>query len=298
MDDEGIGIAGWLFADLMLVLALVFVVVGRGDADDYAAAQDNLDKERAAHAETQDALDQARAAHAETQDALDEARAAHAETQDALDEARAAAAETQGQLDEARAAHERTQDVLDEARAVAGETQGALDEARAAAAETQGELDEEREAHKRTRACLYEVDFLFDQIVLRDVTRGSVTGALILRGSVREGLEKSEEGIAWTPSNSSRRALAFLQERQRDGFRIALVETYSRDKQGAHVSLSQEVNATLFATLADHYFTDDDRGGVRDNRTGAYLWTYPFEPGEVRINLFFVKPPGEDCEQP
>ena len=129
------------------------------------------------------------------------------------------------------------------------------------------------------------------------MTRGSVTGSLILRGYVREGLEKSQEGIGWTPSDSSRRALLFLRERQQDGFRIALVETYSRDRQGAHVRLSQEVNAALFATLADHYFTDDDREGVRDNRTGAYLWTFPFEPGEVRINLFFVKPPGEGCEQ-
>ena len=38
MDDEGIGIAGWLFADLMLVLALVFVVVGRGDDEAEAVA--------------------------------------------------------------------------------------------------------------------------------------------------------------------------------------------------------------------------------------------------------------------
>ena len=295
MDDEGIGIAGWLFADLMLVLALVFVVVGRGDADD---AKADLAKETAAHEKTQAALDEARAAAAETLDALTGERAAHAETQDALDEARAAAAETQATLDEERAAHAETQDMLDEARTAAGETQSALDEARAAAAETQGELDEERAAHDRTRACLYEIDFLFDQIVLSGVTRGSVTGSLILRGSVREGLEKSEEGIAWTPSDSSRRTLPFLRERQREGFRIALVETYSRDRQGAHVALSQEVNAALFATLADHYFTDDDREGVRDNRTGAYLWTYPFEPGEVRINLFFVKPPGEGCERP
>ncbi len=38
MDDEGIGIAGWLFADLMLVLALVFVAVGRGDDEAEAVA--------------------------------------------------------------------------------------------------------------------------------------------------------------------------------------------------------------------------------------------------------------------
>lgn len=38
MDDEGIGIAGWLFADLMLVLALVFVAVGRDDDEAEAVA--------------------------------------------------------------------------------------------------------------------------------------------------------------------------------------------------------------------------------------------------------------------
>ena len=266
MDDEGIGIAGWLFADLMLVLALVFVVVGRGDADD---AEASLAKERAAHEETKDALSEARAAAAETLDALAEERAAHAETQ--------------GKLDEERASAEETQDALDEAHAVVAETQDAL---------------------KKTRACLYELnpDFSFDQIVLRDVTRGSEVGRLILNGYVRKDIEKSQEGIKWTPPDSSRQGLLpFLWERQQEGSRIALVETYSRDRQSAHVALSREVNAALFATLASTFsphtpiFTDLEI--VQKDHTGAYLWEYPFEPGEVRINLFFVQPPGEDCEQ-
>ena len=287
MDDEGIGIAGWLFADLMLVLALVFVVVGRGDADDHAATQDALDKERAAHAETQDALNEERAAHAETQGTLDEARAAAAEAQDALDEA--------------RAIHAKTQDALGEARAVAGETQDALDEARAAAAETQGRLDAERAAHQETRECLYELDpgFLFDQIILRDMVLGSVTTQDIWNGYARENVEKSNEGSRLVvPLYALGRARAFLDKRFLEGSRIALVETYSYANiyNLPGVRLSQEVNAVLFATLGDHYFTDNDRKGVQNHRTGAYLWR-SFEPGEVRINLFFVKPPGEDCEQ-
>lgn len=270
MDDEGIGIAGWLFADLMLVLALVFVVVGRGDADD---AKANLAKERAAHAETRDTLDKERTAHAETQDALDEARAAAAAAQGALDEA----------------------------RAVAGETQDALDEALAVAERTQDALDKEREAHHETRECLYELDpkFLFDQIVLRDMVLGSVTTQDIWNGYARENVEKSNEGSRLVvPLYALGRARTFLDKRFLEGSRIALVETYSyaNINNFPGVRLSQEVNAVLFATLGDHYFTDNDRKGVQNHRTGAYLWR-SFEPGEVRINLFFVKPPGEHCEQ-
>lgn len=225
MDDEGIGIAGWLFADLMLVLALVFVAVGRGD---------------------------------------DEAEAV-APTPTPV--ATATATPTPAPTPTPTATPTPTPTLAPTATA--------------------------------TPSCLYESDFRFDQIVLRDVTRGNVTGEQILNGYVRENLEKSQEGsTTWTPSESSSRALSFLRERQREGFRIALVETYSRDRsgvRGADVALSEEVNDALFDTLEDRYFTDDDRESVRDNRTGAYLWR-AFAPGEVRINLFFVKPPDEDCE--
>ena len=224
MDDEGIGIAGWLFADLMLVLALVFVAVGRGD-----------------------------------------------------DEAEAVAPTP-----------------------VATATATPTPSPTLAPTPTPTPTATPTPTPTPTPSCLYESNFRFDQIVLRDVTRGNVKGPLILSGYVREDLEKTEEGIVWTPSESSSRALPFLRERQRDGFRIALVETFSRERQGAHVALSREVNSVLFATLASAFpssipiFTDPE--SVQRDRTGAYLWVTNFEPGEVRINLFFVKPPDEDCE--
>ena len=112
-------------------------------------------------------------------------------------------------------------------------------------------------------------------------------------------MEKSKEGIdlrpfGWTPSDPPNRVLPFLWKRYRDGFRIALVETYSRDRASAHIALSEEINDTLFSTLNKQYFTNLQT--VRDSRTGTYLWTSTFALGEVRINLFFVKPPEEDCE--
>lgn len=226
MDDEGIGIAGWLFADLMLVLALVFVAVGRGD---------------------------------------DEAEAV-APTPTPVATATATPAPTPAPTPTPTLAPTPTPTPT--------------------------------ATPTPTPSCLYESDFRFDQIVLRDVTRGDVTEDQILNGYVREDLEKSEEGSAWTPPDQPRRAHSLLVERQSDGFRIALVETYSRDRSGvpgADVALSREVNEALFTALEDRYFTDNDRESVRDNRTGAYLWR-AFAPGESRINLFFVKPPDEDCE--
>ena len=231
MDDEGIGIAGWLFADLMLVLALVFVAVGRGDDEAEAVAPTPTPVATATATPTPSPTPTPTLAPTPTPTATPTPTPAPTPTP--------------------------------------------------------------------TPSCLYESDFRFDQIVLRDVTRGSVTGEQILNGYVRENLEKSEEGsTTWAPSESSSRALPFLRERQREGFRIALVETYSRDRsgvRGADVALSEKVNDALFDTLEDRYFTDDDKESVRDNRTGAYLWR-AFAPGEVRINLFFVKPPDEDCE--
>ena len=230
MDDEGIGIAGWLFADLMLVLALVFVAVGRGDDEVEAVAP----------------------------------------TPTPVATATATPAPTPAPTPTPTLAPTPTPTPTPTATPTP------------------------------TPSCLYESNFRFDQIVLHDVSHGNVKGPLILSGYVREDLEKSQEGKDWTPSESTSRALPFLRERQREGFRIALVETFSHSPEGAHVALSREVNDVLFATLASAFpseapiFTDLE--SVQRDRTGEYLWTNTFDRGEVRINLFFVKPPDEDCE--
>ncbi len=227
MDDEGLGIAGWLFADLVLVLAFVFIALSGGDDEDAVAAL------------------------APTPTPTPTATPTPTPTPTATPTPSPTPTPTPTPV----------------------------------------------------AACNYRSDLRFDQIVLRDITLGNVTSDHILNGYVLENREKSQEGDKLDIEPGDRvenEALRFLQQRQRDGFRIALVETYSHNRQGSgHVALSEKVIDVLFDTLKEHFssrvpiLADED---VRQSRTGAYLWTTTFEPGEVRINLFFVTPPDEDCE--
>ena len=240
MDDEGLGIAGWLFADLVLVLALVFVAVSWGDdeADAVAPVATPTPIPTPTPPPTPAPTPTPTLTPAPTP------------------------------------------------------------------APTPSPTPTAAPTPTPAPSCRYESDFRFDQIVLRGVTRDTVTGALIFgRGNVLENREKSQEGIDlrpfdWSPADPPNSVLPFLWRRQGDGFRIALVETYSHARVGSHVDLSQKVNEALFEELASHFseFPILTGPNVPESRTGAYQWISTFSPGEVRINLFFVKPPDEDCE--
>lgn len=136
------------------------------------------------------------------------------------------------------------------------------------------------------------------------MTLGTFTSDLIdlilETGHVREGLTKEEElgEYDWPPLDQFNPVRPFLKRRYQDGFRIALVETFSHERGGSHIELSKEVNAALFAALDERFpaYSILAAPNVSDTSTGAYLATSALSGGEVRINLFFVKPPDEDCE--
>lgn len=238
MDDEGLGIAGWLFADLVLVLALVFVAVSW--ADDEADAIEPVAATTPTPTPTPSPTPTPTPTPAPTATATPMPTPEPTPTPTPTPEP----------------------------------------------------------------SCRYESDFRFDQIVLRGVTRASVTGSVIFEtGNVREDLSKSEEfddlrPHDWDSANPPNRVLPFLWERQTSGFRIALVETFSHDRDGAHIELSEKVNKALFEGLEERFATAGilAAADVPETSTGDYLATRTFERGEVRINLFFVKPPDEDCE--
>ncbi len=140
--------------------------------------------------------------------------------------------------------------------------------------------------------------------MLRGVTEETVTGDLIFAtGNVREDIDKGKEiddlrPHGWDPSAPPNSVARFLRGRWLSGFRIALVETFSHARSGAHTDLSRAVNEAFFEKLAERFAQTPILASpdVPESSTGAYLATRTFELGEVRINLFFVKPPDEDCE--
>ncbi len=221
MDDEGLGIAGWLFADLVLVLALVFIAVNWLDDEE-----------------------------------------------DIIEPA-AAATETP------------TPTPTPTPTTTPSPTPTPTPPPTPTATPTQ------------TKACDSASDFSFDQIVLKGMTRGSVDGDLIINtGRVRTSVNKSKEFVVLDEGNlEDVHTATFLKLRYARGFRIALVETYSNSGDGAHIA--------LFDALEDVILGGDGilaYPTVPDDRTGAYLALNTFDVGEVRINLFFVKPPDEDCQ--
>ena len=145
-----------------------------------------------------------------------------------------------------------------------------------------------------------QTDFRFAQIVLDGAARGAVTWDDIASGRVRENLIKSQEledieSGEW----SDLPAEEFLREKLREQLRIALVETFSNAPVGSSVELSKEVNDVFHQGLRDAGI-EILRGAPAEGRWewfGDYLATRALRPGEVRLNLYFVKPFGdEDCQ--
>ena len=156
---------------------------------------------------------------------------------------------------------------------------------------------------------LYRAEFRFDQLVLSDIAGDRVAAGVIADARVRERLRKEQEDTrsAEIPEGgwSELTAEELLRQRQTDGYRIALIETFSHSVVAdAHIALSRSVNEAFFAYLQERGRPPDrciflnGPAAVRDDWTAAYLDRTDLDAGSSRINLYFVWAPDAGCEPP
>ena len=147
---------------------------------------------------------------------------------------------------------------------------------------------------------LPEADFSFDQLVL-DAGDRSAAGLAAALGAadIRERVPKGNEDAASYEAAAAGTAAEWLAGKRRDCLRIALVETFSRAGGGANrvqagVDLSREVNAAFFAWPAVRDAFHGSADDVREARAAAYYSSFGGGAGgpESRINLFFVRDRG------
>ena len=154
----------------------------------------------------------------------------------------------------------------------------------------------------------YQATFNFDQLVLSDIGGAEIEPDAIASARVRERLRKEQEDTKdgdiddW----SNLTGVGLLRRRQAEGWRIALVETFSHSAVASvgNVALSRIVNETFFAYLRERR-TPPDRciflgspDVVEDNWTAAYLDLTHLDAGSSRINLYFVWDPDAECPPP
>ena len=142
-------------------------------------------------------------------------------------------------------------------------------------------------------------DFRFDQIVFCGAIPNQVGWKQIATGVVREDVSKAEELSGEWCADGDGAALAFLEAKQQEGYRIAMVETFSNLNNSASTSLSAEVNAKLYEGLrgaeADWPPPGTDIGDIfvacdaLERSFAKYFSTGQLAPGEVRINVFYVR---------
>ena len=138
-------------------------------------------------------------------------------------------------------------------------------------------------------------DFRFDQIVLLDVRLGSVGWDDIKAGAVRENLIKRQEDDPRSNAWSLRSDVeGFLEAKRDQGLRIALVETFAHERSDRQldVALAREINDAFFEGLVAAGMGDIfmDCESPRQNWFADYLNRANLARGEVRINVFFVRP--------
>ena len=282
MNDEGVGIAGWLLADLALVLAIVFL------AFTPAAFSDDSDVVEATVAAPV---------------ILDLGCKVEEQTAEVI-AVRCEPLLGGGEVDSYRWEAERGR-----ARGYTGSHSFAASFAgagavRLTAANAGG-------AHSAAfpvlpppvpRGGLVVEDFRFDQIVLTNVKFGAVEWETIAGGRVRQKLDKSLEDEDEDEGGAEGSVADFLRAKLDEGLRIALVETFSHEPRDRHRQLSDQVNDALYSGLLDAL--SGERGGVtaffvdcdaREKWFASYRDT-TFDEDEVRINLYFVRPQSDaDC---
>ena len=159
-------------------------------------------------------------------------------------------------------------------------------------------------------------DFRFDQIVLEGMAINKVTWertekieGIAESQTIRQDLKKGQEDVKkseWCPQESESGCPTmdttvrdFLQDKYDMGLRIALVETFAHaPTDGGHVKLARAVNDAFFEGIT----AKPEDGGMgmedlfiacqsaREDWFADYLDRVALGEGEVRINVFFVTP--------
>ena len=148
-------------------------------------------------------------------------------------------------------------------------------------------------------ATLVLEDFRFDQIVFCGTSPSQVNWEQIAAGRVREDVSKAEELSGELCEGTDGAALAFLRTKQQEGFRIAMVETFSNLNGTTSTLLSARVNQAfrdgLSKAAADWLPPGADLGDIFVACSPGERWFAEYfdrgelQRGEVRINIFFVR---------
>ena len=288
MNDEGIGIAGWLLADLVLVLAIVFLAftpAARSDEPDEAEPTAIAEATPVAAPLIRDLG----CVRREAEGRVD------VRCQPELGGGEATSFTWEAERGSVRSYdHSHIAARFTEAGAVRLTVANEGGEARTEFAV----LPQPTPTPTPESANLELESFRFDQIVFCGAVLGQVDWGQIAAGRVREDVSKEEEvGGTWCASGDGG-ARAFLEAKQQEGFRIAMVETFSNLNDSTSTKLSKEVNKELPAGLreaaADWLPPGSDDGDLfvdcsPDERWFASYFDRGLDPGEVRINIFFVR---------
>lgn len=151
--------------------------------------------------------------------------------------------------------------------------------------------------------CVPQSNFQFDQIVVGDVRIGQVTWERIAAGRVRLSLTKAEESgeLAANAEYSPLSAGRYLAQRQSDGYRIALTETFgwvSADSRST--DLAKQVNAELRRGIEAGREPGLSRAVFLRPDDPPERWSINYldgtiNPNSARINVFLVRDLPEDC---
>ena len=290
MNDEGIGIAGWLLADLTLVLALIFLalVPGRPAAQEPSVEPPVITDIGCSH----------------TAEAMPAMPVVTCEPIVEGGEPLTLAWEVseRGALESAPDA-----EMLTAEFAGAGWVRLTVSNESGETDKTYPVIPPTPTPEPTPEPGLPQADFSFDQLVLSGIGVDHSTDALkqaIADAEVRPGLSKSAESEPDPETEDGVAGEEWLRQKQERCLRIALVETFSRsgggdNRFGAGVNLSEAVNEALFAYLGESEDGPLPNGGifyggadtVRTRKTAAYYDSFDDRYGdpESRINLFFVK---------
>ncbi|MCY4509048.1 MAG: hypothetical protein OXG35_19135 [Acidobacteria bacterium] len=294
MNDEGIGIAGWLLADLVLVLAIVFLAftpAAGSDEPDEAELPVTAEATPTAKATVEAPLIRDLGcvrtdAEART-DVRCEPELAGGEPSSYAWEAERGSARSYGRGLTFAAS-------FAEAGAVRLTVANEGGEARTEFAV----LPQPTPTPTPESANLVLESFRFDQIVFCGAVLGEVDWGQIAAGRVRENVSKDLEVSGTWCEGEDGGAMTFLEAKQQEGFRIAMVETFSNLNNSTSTKLSNDVNDRFTAGLrkaATQWLPPGSHDGDLfvdcgpDERWFASYFDRGLDPGEVRINIFFVR---------
>lgn len=293
MNDEGVGIAGWLLADLALVLAIVFLAFTPAAlSDDPEVPEPTPTAEPEPIVAPPVILDIGCEATGAPDGSISVRCEPEVDGGDALFEWHPV---------RGRARSSRQSPTFSASFAEAGAVRLTVTNASGTRSAEFAVLPPSPPSQSAASANLVLDSFRFDQIVFCGAIRHQVDWKQISTGRVRENVSKDEELSGEWCGSGDGGALTFLRRKQKEGYRIAMVETFSNLNRTLNTELSDEVNGEFYTGLA--MALDADVGDIfvecnpRERWFARYASTNSLDPGEVRINIFFVRRNAdEDCE--